>query len=286
MNKCDRFAEARRVGRVPNSIVKKEVLCKATKLILVEAREIARKAKAGQFLVIRVDEKGERIPLTIADSDGEAGTLTVVFQEVGFTTRKLGQLEVGDMLLDVAGPLGKPTVIEKFGTVICIGGGVGIAPLYPVARSLKNAGNRVVCIIGARSKEYLFWEGRMKSVSDEIHVCTDDGSYGRKGLVTDELRALLEGGAEIDLVSAIGPVVMMKAVSEMTKPDGIKTVVSLDPIMVDATGMCGGCRVTIGGRVQFACVDGPEFDGHEVDFEELLSRKKTYFEEEERARKE
>ncbi len=263
-----------------NKILRKEVLSTGIKLIEVEAVEIARKTKPGHFVVIRIEEKGERIPLTIADYDTEKGTLTIVFQEVGFTTERLGKLEPGDTFLDVVGPMGKPTRIEKFGVVVCIGGGVGIAPVYPIARQLKNAGNKILSIIGARSHEFLFWEERTRGVSDEIHVCTDDGSYGRKGFVTDELKVILEKNEGIDLVIAIGPVVMMKAVSLLTKPYGIKTTVSLNPIMVDATGMCGSCRVTVGGKTKFACVDGPEFDGHEVNFDELLSRQQIYLEEE------
>jgi ferredoxin--NADP+ reductase len=263
-----------------NKILKKEVLSTGIKLLEVEAVEIARKAKPGNFVVIRIDEKGERIPLTITDYDTEKETLTIVFQEVGFSTERLGKLEPGDTLLDVVGPMGKPARIEKFGVVVCVAGGVGIAPVYPITRQLKNAGNKVLSIIGARSHEFLFWEKKMRDVSDEIHVCTDDGSYGRKGFVTDELKAILEKNKKIDLVIAIGPVVMMKAVSSMTKPYGIKTIVSLNPIMVDATGMCGGCRVTVGGKTKFACVDGPEFDGHEVNFDELLSRRQIYLEEE------
>ena len=268
-----------------NKIVKKEVLSTGIKLIVIEATEIARKAKPGQFLVIRTDEKGERIPMTIADFDAEGGTLTIVFQEVGFTTDKLGRLKPGDTLLDVVGPLGKPTRIEKFGVVVCIGGGVGIAPVYPIARQLKNAGNKVLSIIGARSHEFLFWEERMRSISDKTYVCTDDGSYGRKGFVTGQLKVILEESKRIDLVIAIGPVVMMKAVSLLTKPHGIKTIVSLNPIMVDATGMCGSCRVTVGGKTKFACVDGPEFDGHQVNFDELLLRQQIYLEEEKLIRK-
>lgn len=268
-----------------NKIVKKEVLGPGTKLIVVEAGEIVRKAKPGQFVVIRIDEKGERIPLTIADYDAEDGTLTIVFQEVGFSTDKLGKFESGDTILDVIGPMGKPTKISQFGTVACIGGGVGIAPVYPVARQLKDAGNRVISIIGARSREFLFWEGKMKNVSDELYICTDDGSYGNKGFVTGELKSILDKDEKIDLVIATGPVVMMKAVSLVTEPYGIKTIVSLNPIMVDATGMCGACRVTIGGETKFACVDGPEFDGHKVDFDELLSRQQTYLKEEKLIRK-
>ena len=268
-----------------NKILRKETLAGGIKLMVIEAGEIARKAKPGQFIVIRIDEKGERIPLTIADFDAGKGTLTIVFQEVGFSTEKLGKLAVEDTLLDVVGPMGKPTEIEKHGAVVCVGGGVGIAPAYPVARGFKNEGSRVISVIGTRSHEFLFWEERIKSVSDEIYICTDDGSYGRKGFVTDELKVILEKDERIDLVIAIGPVVMMKAVSSLTKHYGTKTIVSLNPIMVDATGMCGSCRVTVGGKTKFACVDGPEFDGHEVDFDELLMRQQIYLEEEKLARR-
>ncbi len=268
-----------------HKIIGKEILATGIKLIVVESAEIAKRTKPGHFVVIRIDEKGERIPLTIADYDPEGGTLTLVFQEVGFSTEKLGKLDVGDTLLNVVGPMGKPSEIEKFGTVICTGGGVGIAPVYPIARELKQMGNRIISIMGARSQEFLFWEERMREVSDEIHVCTDDGSYGRKGFVTEELKVIVEKKERIDFVIAIGPVVMMKAVSLLTKSYGVKTNVSLNPIMIDATGMCGGCRVTVGGKTKFACVDGPEFDGHEVDFDQLLSRQQIYLEEEKLAQK-
>ena len=268
-----------------HKIIGKEILATGIKLIVVESAEIAKRTKPGHFVVIRIDEKGERIPLTIADYDPEGGTLTLVFQEVGFSTEKLGKLDVGDTLLNVAGPMGKPSEIEKVGTVICTGGGVGIAPVYPIARELKQMGNRIISIMGARSQEFLFWEERMRQVSDEIHVCTDDGSYGRKGFVTEELKVIVEKKERIDFVIAIGPVVMMKAVSLLTKSYGVKTNVSLNPIMIDATGMCGGCRVTVGGKTKFACVDGPEFDGHEVDFDQLLSRQQIYLEEEKLAQK-
>ena len=241
----------------------------------VIAPEISEKRKAGQFVILRVHERGERIPLTIVDSDPKEGTVTLVFQVVGKTTHALSLLEEGDKILDFAGPLGKPTDIEHFGTVAVVGGGIGIAVDYPIAKAMKSAGNRVLSIIGARSKDFLVLEEEVRSVSDEIIVTTDDGSYRRKGLVTDPLQEWLET-RELNQVIAIGPVPMMRAVSESTRPYGVKTVVSLNPIMVDGTGMCGACRVSIGGRTKFACVDGPEFDGHEVDFADLALRLTAY----------
>ncbi|HDH09370.1 MAG: sulfide/dihydroorotate dehydrogenase-like FAD/NAD-binding protein [Thermoplasmata archaeon] len=265
-------------------ILAKESLAPVTKLMVISAPEVARKAKAGQFVIIRVVEEGERIPLTIADYDREEGTITIVFQEVGKTTMHLGTLEVGDRLASFTGPLGNPTEVEHYGTVVCVGGGVGIAAVYPIARALKEAGNRVISIIGARNKELLIWEDRMRSVSDEIIVCTDDGSYGRKALVTEPLKELMEERAEeIDRVWAVGPAIMMKFCSLTTKPFGVKTIVSLNPIMVDGTGMCGSCRVEVGGETKFTCVDGPEFDGHQVDWDLLLARLRIYVEEEKRA---
>ncbi len=262
-------------------ILEKEVLSDVTKLMVVEAPHVARKARAGQFVIVRIDEHGERIPLTIADYDREAGTITLIFQEVGKSTRHLGTLNVGDALATLAGPLGHPTEIANYGTVVCVGGGVGIAPIFPIARSLKEAGNRVVSIIGARTRDLLFWEDRMRAVSDELIVCTDDGSYGRKALVTEPLKELLEArGKEIARVWAIGPAIMMKFVSLTTKPFGIPTIVSLNTIMIDGTGMCGGCRVLLEEGAQFVCVDGPEFDGHKVDWDNLLARLSFYREEE------
>ncbi len=262
-------------------ILEKEVLSDVTKLMVVEAPHVARKARAGQFVIVRIDEHGERIPLTIADYDREAGTITLIFQEVGKSTKHLGTLNVGDALATLAGPLGHPTEIANYGTVVCVGGGVGIAPIFPIARSLKEAGNRVVSIIGARTRDLLFWEDRMRAVSDELVVCTDDGSYGRKALVTEPLKELLEArGKEIARVWAIGPAIMMKFVSLTTKPFGIPTIVSLNTIMIDGTGMCGGCRVLLEEGAQFVCVDGPEFDGHKVDWDNLLARLSFYREEE------
>jgi len=264
------------MGRAQNQIVAKQWLASEIVQMEVYAPEIAKKAKAGQFFIVRVEEGGERIPLTLADWDVEAGTITLVAQVVGVTTAKLAGKEVGERLADVVGPLGNPSEIENFGTVVCVGGGVGVAPVYPIARALKDAGNRVICIIGARTKELLFWEERFAPVADRVLVTTDDGSYGRKGFVTDALRELLDAGERVDLVYAIGPVVMMRATSQLTKGYGVRTIVSLNPIMVDGTGMCGACRVTVGGRTRFACVDGPEFDGHQVDFAELMQRLRMY----------
>lgn len=249
----------------------------------VEAPRIARKAKAGQFFILRIDEQGERIPLTLADWDAERGTITMIFQVVGVSTAKLGELQEGDVLLDCVGPLGLPSEIDPYGTVVCVGGGIGVAPIYPVARAHKEAGNRVISIMGARTRELLFWESKLGSVSDELLVTTDDGSYQRKGFVTDVLKEQIESGQTIDRVVAIGPVVMMRAVSHLTRDYGIKTIVSLNPIMMDGTGMCGACRVSVGGQTKFACVDGPEFDGHQVDFEGLMKRQRMYLDQEREA---
>jgi ferredoxin/flavodoxin---NADP+ reductase len=267
-----------------NQILEKQVLSDVTKLMVVEAPNVARKALAGQFVIVRIQDQSERIPLTIADFDRQAGTITLIFQEVGKSTKEMGTLEVGDHFVTVVGPLGHPTEIENLGTVVCIGGGVGIAPIFPITRALKEAGNTVLSIIGARTREYLFWEDRMRAVSDELIVCTDDGSYGRKALVTEPLKELLEshpGG--IKRVWAIGPTVMMKFVSLTTKPFEVPTIVSLNTIMVDGTGMCGGCRVELTSGPQFVCVDGPEFDGHKVNWDNLLSRVQFYREQEKMA---
>ena len=261
----------------------REDLVPGIHLFKVEAPAVARKAQAGQFVVVKVDEKGERIPLTIADWDRDEGSITIVFMEVGVTTQKLAQLGAGDYMANFVGPLGLPSDIEKFGTVVCVGGGVGVAPVTPIARALREAGNRVISILGARSKDLLFWEDRLGSVSDQLIVTTDDGSYARKGLVTEPLKELLESGEKIDRVVAIGPAVMMKFCSLTTKPFGVETVVSLNSIMVDGTGMCGCCRVEVGGQTKFTCVDGPDFDGHKVDWDLLFARQKTYLDEEKRA---
>jgi NAD(P)H-flavin reductase len=237
------------------------------------------KARAGQFVIIRVDEVGERIPLTLADWDAKEGTITLVAMRVGTSTRKLGMLKAGDNLTNLVGPLGLPSDIEKFGTVVMVGGGVGIAPIHPIARSLKQAGNKVISIIGARNKDLLFWEDKMRAVSDELIVTTDDGSYARKGLVTEPLKEYLDKG-KVDRVVAIGPAIMMKFCSLTTKPYNIPTVVSMNSIMVDGTGMCGCCRLSVGGATKFACVDGPEFDGHQVDWNIAFDRQKVYLKEE------
>ncbi|MFQ5875543.1 MAG: sulfide/dihydroorotate dehydrogenase-like FAD/NAD-binding protein [Dehalococcoidia bacterium] len=258
-------------------ILAKEDLAPITKLLVIEAPDVTRKARTGQFVIIRVSEEGERIPLTIADYDREAGNITIVFQEAGKTTMPLGTFGVGDRLASL-------TEIEHYGTVVCVGDGVGIAPIYPIARDLKEVGNCVLSIIGARNKELLFWEDRIRSVSDEVIVCTDDGSYGRKALVTEPLKEIMEERAEdVDRVWAIGPAIMMKFCSLTTKPFGVKTIVSLNPIMVDGTGMCGSCRVEVGGETKFTCVDGPEFDGHLVDWDLLMARQRIYLDEEKRA---
>ena len=257
-------------------IVEARLLAADVKLFRVVAPRIARKRKAGQFVIVRVHAQGERVPLTIADSDPKDGTITIIVQGVGKTTRQLNGLEAGDHLTDVVGPLGKPSEIERYGTATVIGGGVGTAIAYPTAKALKLAGNHVISIIGARNRELLILEPEMRAISDELYVTTDDGSYAEKGFVTDKLKALMAAGRKIDYVLAIGPIPMMRAVAEATRPHGIKTIVSLNPIMVDGTGMCGGCRVLVGGRSQFACVDGPEFDAHRVDFDMLMKRNAMY----------
>lgn len=263
-----------------NQIIRKEELAPNIKLFEIDQPLIARKVQPGQFVVIRHNEKGERIPLTVADYDRDRGTITIIFQEVGKSTYQMGELNVGDTLLDVVGPLGQPSEIANYGTVVCIGGGVGIAPVYPITRALKAAGNHTIAIIGARTKELLFWEERFREISHELYITTDDGSYGRKGFVSDELQRLIDDGYKIDRVWAIGPAIMMKVVCDVTRPHKIKTIVSLNPIMVDGTGMCGACRVEVGGETKFTCVDGPEFDGHLVDFDLLMKRQSIYKEQE------
>jgi len=264
-------------------ITAREDLAPVTKLLKVEAPEVARKAKAGQFAIVRVDERGERIPLTIADYDRKTGEMTLVFQEVGKTTKLLGTLKVGDELASFVGPLGRPTEIETYGTVVLVGGGVGIAPIYPIARALREAGNTVISIIGARTKDLLFWEDKMRAVSGELIVVTDDGSYARKALVTEPLKEILSSGRKVSAVWAIGPAIMMKFCSLTTQPFGVKTIVSLNSIMVDGTGMCGACRVEVGGKTRFVCVDGPEFDAHQVDWNLLMGRQRIYLDQEKRA---
>jgi ferredoxin--NADP+ reductase len=245
--------------------------------IKVISGEIARKAKAGQFIVLMTSEEGERIPLTIADVDSAKTTLTIIFQEAGLTTRLLGKLEAGDSLYAIAGPLGHPTEIHKYGRVIIVGGGVGIAEIYPVAKALKASGNEVTTILGARNKDLLILEEELKKVSDNFYITTDDGSCGKKGFVTDILKELLlAASSKYSLVYAVGPIPMMRKVAETTKSFSVKTLVSLNALMVDATGMCGCCRVSISGKTKFSCVDGPEFDAHEVDWDELIKRNNIY----------
>ena len=265
-------------------IISAEFIAPNIKRFEIEAPKIARKRKAGQFVIIRVDQYGERIPLTIADSDTDKGTITIIVQGIGKTTLELNQLNSGDFIRDVVGPLGKASHIENFGTAVSIGGGVGTAIAYPTAVALKEAGNYTISIIGGRTKDFVILENELRKASDEVFVTTDDGSYGVKGFVTQQLQALIDSGRKIDFVLAIGPIPMMKAVAETTRPYGIKTVVSLNPIMVDGTGMCGGCRATVDDKTVFVCVDGPEFDAHKVDFLTLERRNKTYFAEESSAK--
>ncbi|HKV77351.1 MAG TPA: sulfide/dihydroorotate dehydrogenase-like FAD/NAD-binding protein [Candidatus Sulfotelmatobacter sp.] len=257
-------------------IVHGQFLAPGIKRFVIEAPRIARKQQPGQFVILRIYEEGERIPVTIENSDPAKGTISIMVQSAGKTTNLLNTLETGDSILDVVGPLGKPSDIRNYGTAIVIGGGVGTAMAYPTAAALKRAGNRVISIVGARTKELVILKKEMREVSDALLVTTDDGSYGDKGFVTDKLRQLIYNGTRIDLVVAVGPIVMMKAVSELTRKENIHTVVSLNPIMIDGTGMCGGCRVLIDGKSEFACVDGPEFDGHKVNFEVLVQRNAMY----------
>jgi NAD(P)H-flavin reductase len=264
-------------------ILQKQDLVPGIHLFKMAAPDVARKAKAGQFVVIKIDEKGERIPLTLADWDDREGSVTIVFMEVGTTTRRLALLKAGDSITNFVGPLGMPSEVEKFGTVVCVAGGFAVAPIVPITRSLKGAGNKIISILGARSKDLLFWEDELRSVSDQLIVTTDDGSYARKGLVTEPLKELLDGDEKIDRVVAIGPSIMMKFCSLTTAPFGVKTIVSLNPIMVDGTGMCGCCRVSVADETRFACVDGPEFDGHQVDWDSLFTRQRSYLEEEKRS---
>jgi ferredoxin--NADP+ reductase len=259
-----------------NRILQTRVLAPGVKHFRIEAPKIARRREPGQFVIVRVVEGGERIPLTIADADPEEGWIALVVQGAGKTTRTLNLLEVGDSVLDVAGPLGSPTEIDRYGTVVVVGGGVGTAIIYPVAVAMAEAGNDVVAIVGGRSREYVVFEPELRVVCTEVLPATDDGSHGHHGLVTDELERLIGAGRRIDRVLAAGPVPMMRAVAEVTRPHGIPTVASLNPIMVDGTGMCGGCRVSVAGETRFACVDGPEFDAHAVDFELLQRRNRSY----------
>ena len=259
-------------------IINKQEMAEGTVILNeIEAPLIARKAKPGQFIIVKATEKGERIPLTMADVDPENGTITIIYMVIGKSTALFKTLNVGDHYMDVIGPLGVATHLEKLGKVVCVGGGTGIAVLHPITRGLKETGNDVTCIIGARNKALLILEDQMKKASTSLHVCTDDGSYGHHGFVTDLLKNTLEK-EDIQQVVAIGPVPMMKAVCNLTKEYNVKTIVSLNPIMIDGTGMCGGCRVSVGGETKFACVDGPEFDGHAVNFDELMLRLQAYSE--------
>ena len=259
-----------------NKIQEKEFLSPQVFRIRVESPAIARKRKAGQFIILRTCDDGERIPLTIADADPHNGWIELVVQIVGKTTKALSELAVGDMVCDLAGPLGRPTHIELFGTVVTVGGGIGIAPAHPIAQAMKAAGNTVISILGGRSKELIIMEKKMRAASDEVIITTDDGSYGMKGFVTDAVQKLIDEGKRIDQTIAIGPPIMMKQVSLLTKKYNIPTLVSLNTIMVDGTGMCGGCRVTVGDKTKFVCVDGPEFDGHLVNFDEMMMRLAMY----------
>jgi ferredoxin--NADP+ reductase len=263
-------------------IVRREEMSQGTVILNeIEAPRIAGKAKPGQFVILKANEEGERIPLTMAETNPEKGTITIIYMVVGKSTALFKTLKVGDGYQDVIGPLGKSTHIEKVGTVVCVGGGTGIAVLHPITRAMKEAGNHVISVMGARTKDLLILEDKMKAASHELVVCTDDGSYGMKGFVTEALKQILDKGG-VNQVVAIGPVPMMKFVSKLTKEYNVPTMVSLNPIMVDGTGMCGGCRVTVGGQTKFACVDGPEFDGHQVDYDELMRRLQAYCEDEKR----
>jgi len=264
-------------------ILEKRALSDNVKFMNIKAPLVAKKAKPGQFIILRIDETGERIPLTIADYDRKNGSITIIFMEVGKTTKQLGAMSEGESILNFAGPLGIPSEIKKYGTVVCIGGGVGIAPLYPIVRALKNAGNRVISILGAKSTDLLMLEDEIQKYSDSLLIATDDGSKGRKGFVSDVLQNIIDEGTELDIAWVIGPVIMMKVVSDLTCKYDLKTIVSLNPIMVDGTGMCGGCRVTVGDETKFACVDGPEFDGHKVDFKNLMLRNRRFVKEEKHA---
>ncbi len=263
-----------------HAIVAKKELARKIKLIEVAAPAVAKKAEAGQFVILRVDDRAERIPLTLADWDGQKGTVTLIFQEVGASTEKMGLLEVGDVVADVCGPLGNPSELHNYGNVCVAGGGVGAAPALPIIKALKRAGNRVVAIIAAKTSDMLILEEETSRAADELHISTDDGSKGQKCFACDMVQILVDQGHPINIVYAIGPTIMMKTVADVTRPLNIKTIVSLNPIMVDGMGMCGACRVNVGGKTKFACVDGPEFDAHQVDFDELQERQAAFFKEE------
>ena len=261
-------------------IVGKKELAQKIKLLEIHAPEIAEKARAGQFVILRIDNRGERIPLTLMDWNARKGTITLIFLEVGASTEKLGALKVGEAVLNVAGPLGNPSEIKRYGLVCVLGGGVGTASAFPIMRALKHAGNKVIAIIGAKTAALLILKDAIAETADELFISTDDGTEGHKGFVSDVLKTLIQKGYKFDIVYAIGPTLMMRAVAETTRPHNIKTIVSLNPIMVDGMGMCGACRVTVGGKTRFACVDGPEFDAHQVDFGELLKRQLVFLSEE------
>jgi ferredoxin--NADP+ reductase len=261
-------------------IVKAEKLTPDVTRLEIRAPHIAKKAKAGMFVMLTIDERGERIPLTMADFSPEKGTITIAALEIGKTTRQLGTLKAGDQMFSMVGPLGLPTEAHKFGNVMCLGGGIGLALMYPVVRSLRQSGNRTISVIGAKNQSLLIYEDEIKAVSDEYFVCTDDGSKGHHGFVSDILKQFIAEKKQLDMVYAVGPIIMMKVIANITKPYGIKTIVSLNPIMVDGTGMCGSCRVIVSGKTKFGCVDGPEFDGHQVDFDNLIARNRRYLAEE------
>lgn len=256
-------------------ILSKKELCPNQYEITVDAPYVVRNAKAGQFIIFRAEENGERVPLTIADVDKEKGELTLVFMAVGYSTKKLAQLNEGDELVDLVGPLGKPTHIENYGTAVCIAGGYGAAPCYLIAKALKEAGNKVYMIMGARTKDLIFWQDKMKDACTELYITTDDGSLGIKGFGTTVLKEIMDR-EKVDYAIAVGPMPMMRAVAELTRGTGIKTEASMNPIMVDGTGMCGACRLTVGGETKFACVDGPDFDAHQIDFDEVINRTRIY----------
>ena len=260
-------------------IISKKELCANQYELVIDAPYVVRNAKAGQFIILRAEENGERIPLTIADVNKAKGELTIVFMAVGYTTKMLAKLDAGDELVDLAGPLGQPTHIEKYGTVVCLAGGYGAAPCYLISKAFKDAGNKVYMIMGARNKDLIFWQDKMKSACNELFITTDDGSLGEKGFVTQVLERLMSN-EKIDYAIAVGPMPMMRAVANMTRNKGIYTEASMNPIMVDGTGMCGACRLTVGGQVKFACVDGPDFNAHEIDFDEVINRCKIYKDEE------
>ena len=260
-------------------ILSKRELCPNQYELTIDAPYVVRNAKAGQFIIFRAEEQGERVPLTIADVNSETGALTIVFMAVGYSTKKLAELEVGDEILDVVGPLGQPTHIKKYGTVVCVAGGYGAAPCYLIAKSFKEAGNKVYMIMGARSKQLVFWQEKMKDVCEELYITTNDGTLGEKGFVTEVLERLI-CAEKIDYIIAVGPIPMMRAVAELTRDKNIYTEASMNPIMVDGTGMCGACRVTVGGEVKFACVDGPDFNAHKIDFDEVINRSMIYKDEE------